>query len=300
MHKGWYVCNAFLNTEKFNELREMMIASAARLNIDLQVKTNAELLCVVNTGSVALLDGAVPPGFVLFSDKDLRLAKSLESMGLRLFNTAAAIEVCDDKSLTQRVLCAHGIPMPKTICCPMTYEGVGYSDMRFVARVVDELGLPLVVKECYGSFGQQVHLADTPGDVHAIVRQIGYRPLLFQEFIATSRGHDLRVNVVGERCVAAMYRYSESDFRANITAGARMQPYEPTEEQAALAVACCRYLGLDFAGVDILFGEHETPLVCEVNSNAQVRNIFDCTGINIADAIFDYILRTLARERSSA
>ena len=54
-----------------------------------------------------------------------------------------------------------------------------------------------------------------------------------------------------------------------------------------------RPLGLDFAGVDILFGEEEEPILCEVNSNAHFKNIYDCTGINVADAIISYILEQL-------
>ena len=91
-----------------------------------------------------------------------------------------------------------------------------------------------------------------------------------------------------------MERYSENgDFRANITNGGSMKPYEPKEAQVELARKVMRTLGLDFAGVDILFGEEEEPILCEVNSNAHFKNIYDCTGINVADAIISYILEQL-------
>lgn len=32
-------------------------------------------------------------------------------------------------------------------------------------------------------------------------------------------------------------------------------------------------------------------MVCEVNSNAHFKNIFDCTGVNVADEIMDYIVK---------
>ncbi|MFW5676022.1 MAG: ATP-grasp domain-containing protein, partial [Acetivibrio ethanolgignens] len=63
-----------------------------------------------------------------------------------------------------------------------------------------------------------------------------------------------------------------------------MKAYEPTEEEKRLAVRACQALGLDFAGVDILFGE-AGPVVCEVNSNAHFKNIYDCTGVNVAEHI---------------
>jgi glutathione synthase/RimK-type ligase-like ATP-grasp enzyme len=91
-----------------------------------------------------------------------------------------------------------------------------------------------------------------------------------------------------------MYRYSENgDFRANVSNGGKMKYYEPTKEQIDLAILSCKTLGLDFGGVDILFGENQEPIVCEVNSNAHFKNIFDCTGVNVADTIMEYIIKRI-------
>ena len=57
-----------------------------------------------------------------------------------------------------------------------------------------------------------------------------------------------------------------------------------------MALKVCRELKLDFAGVDIMFGKQGEPVLCEVNSNAHFKNIYDCTGVNVADEIMEYIL----------
>ena len=49
-----------------------------------------------------------------------------------------------------------------------------------------------------------------------------------------------------------------------------------------------RAVGADFAGVDLLFGS-SGALLCEVNSNAHFKNLMDCTGVNTAEKILDYI-----------
>ena len=86
-----------------------------------------------------------------------------------------------------------------------------------------------------------------------------------------------------------MYRYSENgDFRANLSNGGKMKPYQPSKEEKALAVRACETLGADFAGVDLLFGD-KGPLVCEVNSNAHFKNIYDCTGVDTAERILCYL-----------
>ncbi|MDE5604271.1 MAG: hypothetical protein K2I73_01665, partial [Eubacterium sp.] len=54
-------------------------------------------------------------------------------------------------------------------------------------------------------------------------------------------------------------------------------------------VTACEALGLHFGGVDLLEG----GLVCEVNSNAHIINIMNCTDIDIAALIFKEIKRNL-------
>ena len=95
--------------------------------------------------------------------------------------------------------------------------------------------------------------------------------------------------MVGDKVVTAMERINQDDFRANITNGGSMKKYEPTKEQCEMAINVCRELKLDFAGVDIMFGKDNEPILCEVNSNAHFKNIFDCTGVNVADFILQYI-----------
>lgn len=280
--KGWLVVNGFLNSNKFNEIHSWLMTAFERRGHDICVYTNIEL--------ADFSDIEDKPDFVLFWDKDIPLAKRLEKMGLRLFNSAAAIENCDNKALTFIELEGE-VSMPKTIIAPMTYRNIGYNNMSFVNDTINKLGLPLVIKECFGSFGQQVYLAESLDDALEIVKDTR-EPLIFQEFISESRGKDIRINMVGENAVASMIRYNENDFRANITNGGSMLAYEPSSVEIDIAKRVCDILKLDFGGVDILFGKNG-PLVCEVNSNAHFKNIYDCTGINVAECIAEYIEKCL-------
>lgn len=279
---GWLVVNGFLNSNKFNEIYSWLKSAFEKRGHIIDVYTNDELSDIY--------DIEAKPDFVIFWDKDIPLAKRLEKMGLRLFNSSSAIESCDNKALTYVVL-SGDVSMPETIIAPMTYRNIGYNNMDFVKKAAEKLGLPLIIKECYGSFGQQVYLAESLEGAMEIVK--GTRePLLFQEFIAESSGRDIRINMVGDRAVASMLRYNNDDFRANITNGGNMEAYEPSFVEIDIAKKACRALGLDFGGVDILFGKNG-PLVCEVNSNAHFKNIYDCTGVNVAEYIAEYVEKCL-------
>lgn len=276
--------NGFLYTGKFTELTEMFVAAAERKGIYLEVRSNREIY----TG-IFELDHAVPrPDFVLFWDKDVILARYLELSGIPVYNSSRSIEVCDDKRKTYLSLLEAGIPIPRTISGPMTYENVGFPSLDFVDSLEGGLGYPLIVKEAFGSFGEQVYMAENREELERILKAIERKPFLLQQYISSSRGQDVRLQVVGDQVVAAMRRYSDNDFRANITSGGHMEGYEPEEAACLLATRAARAVGCDFAGVDLLFTEGGF-LVCEVNSNAHFKNLYECTGINTADYIMEYI-----------
>ncbi len=290
MNKGLLVVNAFLRTTKFDDLYTTLLEAAQTCGMALDVATNAEICCAVTS-----LDFQPERyDFVLFWDKDVQLAMQLENLGMRVFNSAQSILWCDDKALTYLKLKPHGIPMPRTILAPKTFTNVGYPDLSFVDQVADELGFPVVLKECYGSFGQQVYLLNDLPSLRQKVQELAGSPLLFQELIAESYGHDTRINVVGGRVAASMLRRStDGDFRSNLTRGGAMENYTPTPEEQALAIRATELLGLDFAGVDVLFGK-DGPILCEVNSNAHFKTTLQCTGVNMAVEIMRYIAGKLA------
>lgn len=269
---GILLVNHFLNGEKFNELHSHLVKSAKKQNINLVIKTNLELAAdEVNTD------------FVLLWDKDINLARRIEKGGVPVFNSSSSVAVCDDKARTYIELSGI-VPQPKTLVAPKTYFDVDMSE--FVDNAIGRLGLPLVFKECFGSFGEQVYLCKTREDV---MSHITAKPFILQEFIADSAGSDTRIEIVGGKFVSAVKRNNPVDFRSNVTNGGTMTPVVPNNEIIETARKACDALGLTFGGVDIL----DNGMVCEVNSNAHIINIMNATGIDIAPIIFDEITEQL-------
>lgn len=292
--KGIMVVNAFLHSDKFSEIYEWLSAAAKRQGIALSVHTNAEIPARADRADILNKMFLYGADFVLYWDKDVFLARTLEAMGYRLFNCADAIGACDNKAETFLRLRGAGIRMPETIMIPQTFPNIGYTNDAFLDMAEQELKYPFVVKECFGSFGAQVYMAENRESVWKILERTAGRPVILQELIETSIGRDVRIQMTGGRVTASMMRVHDSDFRANVTNGGRMRQFTPTKEQARMAEEVCRILNLDFGGVDILFGKDEEPVLCEVNSNAHFKNIFDCTGVNAADAIMEHIRSELS------
>ena len=284
--KGYLIVNSFMKTEKFISLYEMLSKSFNERGVSLEIKQASDISLCVGEPLKEKID------FAIFWDKDIYLAERLENNDVRLFNSKRAVELCDNKIMMSQALAKAGIRIPKTYIAPKTFEGLGYIDRSFLKKVEKEIGYPMVIKEAYGSFGEQVYLANDEKTANEIIDKIGHKDFLMQEFIAASRGKDIRINVVGDKTVVSMLRENKNDFRSNISNGGSGSLFEPEESYIELAIAATKALGLDFAGVDVMFGE-DGPIICEVNSNPQFASTLKATGVNLADYIRDYILAKL-------
>lgn len=286
---GWLVVNSFFELKKFDEIYNLLICAAKDEGIHLELIKSDEITASASDG----FSDIKLPDFVIFWDKDIYLARLLENAGVRLFNSAETIELCDDKAKTCIRLLGENVCIPETVIAPKTFEGVGYKNLDFLDRAIEKLGLPLVIKEVYGSFGQQVYLAKTRQDAVEIINSFGHKEFIMQKFIAESVGKDIRVNVVGGKAVVSILRENKNDFRSNITNGGTAVVYTPTEQQERMAINAAKALNADFAGVDVLFGENGQPLICEVNSNPHFKSAYDCTGVNLAGYIMKHIKEEL-------
>ena len=313
MKQGWLIVNEYLDTEKFLEIRKLFLSGAEKKNVKLTVYTNADFAVDLSGAVVksrAFDEGE--PEFIIFYDKDITLAAALEKMGYRLYNSADAIDVCDSKVKTAEKIAEYNlnckddeakILMPKTYKVPFTYENIGIKDsysfdfLDYVEKDLCEAGkgelsgaYPMVIKESNSSFGMGVHLAGSREEAVKLICEYGNKECIIQEYLSYSSGRDYRLQMVSDKCVCAMMRSNENDFRANITNGGKMSEYKPTDEDLTLARNVMKCLKLDFAGIDIMHDKSGRAVFLEANSNAHFKNIYDLTGINAAEKMIEYIV----------
>lgn len=283
----WVIYNGSLVSDKFQDQAQLMAEAAERQGMQVEIKKNYEI-------QMSLSEQQKFPDFAVLLDKDILLGYFLKSRGVPVYNDPAIIDLCDNKATQYIRLAERNIPMPKTIVAPKVYPNFTIQGSGYFEGVLDTLGLPMIIKEGHGSFGMKVYLIETEEQFYEKVESLSGIDYVFQEFIAESRGRDIRVNIVGGKIVAAMKRQSDTDFRANITNGGSAFPVELTGQQQQLALDAAQAVGAVFAGVDLLYGPGGQPLVCEVNAAAHIRNILNVTGVNVGDAMIRYIQEDLA------
>lgn len=284
--KGLILVNAYaqsVNTRQVDRLRDELLLRGVQSDA---MRNDGFFACVINGNSTAIQGY----DFCIYLDKD-KYASHILQKHMRLFNSAKAIEVCDDKMTTHIALSDNGIPMPDTVAGLLCYDKNAKVSDRTIDTVIQKLGLPVIVKQSFGSMGTGVFKADTKEQLKQIAARLINEPHLYQKFVASSFGKDMRVIVVGGKVLGGIIRKSDNDFRSNIGLGGNAVKTEVPQEVVDTATKAAKILGLDYCGMDFLLGE--TPLLCEVNSNAFFDAFENATNINVAGAYAEHIIKTM-------
>jgi len=221
----------------------------------------------------------------------LAVVRQFESMGLATTATSDAIARSRDKLQSLQLMAGFGIPIPRTAV--IAHPEALYAAVEAIG------GLPAIVKLIRGTQGRGVFLAQQLSTITALLQRAEElnRQAIIQEFIAESQGRDMRLIIVGNRCVAAMERKaSPGDFRANLHRGGVASAIKPDKDTVALAIAAAQTHDLGVAGVDLL-SSRRGPLLLEVNSSPGLEGIEQATGADIATTIIEYVEKKAAGAR---
>ena len=210
--------------------------------------------------------------------------RHFERMGVPVINSSDAIDNVKDKLYTHQILAQSNLDIPKTMLLRHPI------DIDFVQK---NIGFPVIVKKISGSYGRGVFLCEDKKQLNQLVTMAELTKksydIILQEFIKDTWGKDLRVFVVNDKVVGCMMRQAtDDDFRANITRGGEGFPYEVNEQIEWLSSESSKALGLDIAGVDLLF-QNGGYKICEVNSNPGFEGMETFTKKNIAKEIVSFI-----------
>ncbi len=161
----------------------------------------------------------------------------------------------------------------------------------------EQFGPECVYKTAIGTHGGGTWKVDTSQPLRARVgqRQAFLQTLLESDF---ERHRDLRVYIVGDEIIGAMYRYApDDDWRTNASLGGDVENATDTlsSEVATLAREATDVLGLDYAGVDLVEGDDGWS-VLEVNTTAGFKALFEATGRSVAPYIAKLAIETAGRD----
>ena len=208
----------------------------------------------------------------------------LESSGIRCINTSEVSRVCGDKMLSSLALKEAGVPQP-----PLR---IAFTEKSALVAI-EELGYPVVLKPAVGSWGRLLskvndrEAAESLLEHKAILGSYHHSIFYIQKYVE-KQGRDIRSFVVGDECIAAIYRTSPH-WITNTARGAVASGCPVTDEIRTVSLAAANAVGGGVLAVD-LFETADGVLVNEVNYMMEFRNSIETTGVNIPAHMVDYVL----------
>lgn len=211
-----------------------------------------------------------------FTPMGAAIMQQFEYAGAYVSPSADGLLLARDKWRAQAALVAAGVAMPKAAMI---------NDLEQLDELAERLGdYPLVIKLLESTHGSGVILVrDRKGGRSTLDAFAGLnKGVLVQEYIAESKGQDIRAIVCGQKVVAAMQRTPPpGEFRSNLHRGGSANVVKLSKKEEEVAVLAAQTVGLDIAGVDIL-RSHRGPLVMEVNASPGLEGIEGATGMSVS------------------
>jgi [lysine-biosynthesis-protein LysW]--L-2-aminoadipate ligase len=220
----------------------------------------------------------------------LHALRLFESQGIVCVNASAVAATCGDKLLTSVALQEHGVPQPEV--------RVAFTPESALAAI-EEMGYPVVLKPAVGSWGRLLAKVNDRDAAEALLEHktvLGsyHHSIFYIQRFVEKPGRDIRAFVIGDECVAAIYRTS-AHWITNTARGGRATACPVTSELAAIALDGARAVGGGIVALD-LFETADGLVVNEINYTMEFRNSIGPTGVNIPALIVDYVLRSGAAQ----
>ena len=213
------------------------------------------------------------------------LVKLFEDSGIPVMNSSDAIQNAANKFYSFYLFRRARLPIPRTMVT---------ADLAIAVRAVETFGTALA-KPTFGSQGKGIvklesAQRDLTAQLAALIKERGV--LYLQEFIPNP-GRDIRVFVVGEATLAAIYRVSSAGaYVSNLSQGGTPVACTITDEIRDIAVRAAKAIGADFAGVDLLEGA-DGMVVLEINGTPSGKGLNRACGIDVTETIVDRLFERL-------
>jgi [lysine-biosynthesis-protein LysW]--L-2-aminoadipate ligase len=227
--------------------------------------------------------------------RGLYALKTLNAWGIPTVNTAAVAEACGDKIATANALSAAGVPQPSTVIAFTPESAI---------EAIEKLGYPVVLKPVVGSWGRLLAKINDRDAAEAILEHksvLGnyqHSIFYFQEFIEKP-GRDIRVLMVGDKAITAIYRKSPH-WITNTARGGEGEVCPITPELEEICINATYAVGGGVLAVDIIEHPEKGFLVNEINHTLEFHTAQPTSGVDIAGVIVDYVIQIAECRMQSA
>lgn len=220
--------------------------------------------------------------------RGLHFTACLEFLGVPVINSFEVANNCGNKMITSLLLKKHNVPTPKTY--------FSFSSDAALENL-EKIGYPMVIKPVVGSWGRGVMPLKDRDTADAIieVRELNDGPLdriYYLQEMVNRPPRDIRVIVVGDQVVAAMYRTSSGSFKTNIALGAEPVVCEITKELEDVCMRAAKAVGGGILGVDVMEDKKRGLVVHEVNNTVEFKGLAKVAKKDIPKEMINFAIKS--------
>ena len=213
----------------------------------------------------------------------------LEASGTTIVNPPKSLEFAIDKYRSLGMLYDAGLPIPRTLVVQRAEDA---------ETAFEQLGGDIVLKPIFGGEGRGItRISDLELARRAfrLLERLG-AVIYLQEFIP-HEGYDVRLLLIGEDFFAM--RRVATDWRTNVSRGARTEPFSPLASWIELARTASQAIGAPVVGIDLLPARDGACYILEANGVPGWRGLQRVVEHNLADRIVRFTLDRMRARRES-
>ncbi|HET6458983.1 MAG TPA: RimK family alpha-L-glutamate ligase, partial [Nitrosopumilaceae archaeon] len=171
-----------------------------------------------------------------------------EGKGVNVINSLNTSIFAGNKLFTHMLLQKQNIPTP--------FSAVAFSE-EAALEALEKNGYPMVLKPTVGSWGRMIALLKDHDSAEGIMESRErmypiYQVYYLEEFVQRPP-RDIRAIMVGDKVVAAIYRYSgEGQWKTNMALGGRAEVCKVTKELEDICIKAKNAVYGQIVGVDLI------------------------------------------------
>ncbi|HXX05918.1 MAG TPA: lysine biosynthesis protein LysX [Candidatus Bathyarchaeia archaeon] len=219
--------------------------------------------------------------------RSLHSTAALEGKGINVINSLNTSILAGNKLFTHMLLVKNNIPTP--------FSAVAFSE-EAALEFLDKQGYPMVLKPTVGSWGRMIALLKDRDAAEGIMETREkmypiYQVYYLEEFVERPP-RDIRAIMVGDKVVAAIYRYSgEGQWKTNMALGGKAEPLKVTKELEDICIKAKDAVQGQIVGIDLMESKEKGLVVHEVNNTTEYKNTVRVTGVDIPALMIDYAVQ---------
>ena len=294
--------NPMSNTHGRNEEWNLYQQVAKQYNISIknmlisEDRMDSYYESILNTSDPSIIPTAA---YILNKNSDnvLMIFKDMEYRGTKFLNPVSTI-VADKLKLSVEAK-HNNIPIPKTV--PIVLPNLGALN-KVAEYIIDSVGLPCVIKKTDWGLGIGIVKVNTYNELTDILGMLATMKLtnmyainnfnyIAQEFIPDNIGSAVRVVVLNNKCIAAIFKKAPH-WKSNSTSSGRItEEYPINSILENLSLKICKTFNINYAGLDFHIMNDGSYLLGEINTSPMIGFIGEkYPNLNIPQMILRYLM----------